>query len=69
MVIECESQSMTFFFAKIISHSFLWIYFIATKIFENVAVATRKQPTNTIKAEKDEIIRGNFYQNELNKIL
>ena len=34
-------------------------------VFENVAIATRKPPTYTIKDEQNEIIQGNFYQKEL----
>ena len=34
-----------------------------------VAIATKKQPTNTIKNDNDEIIRGNFYQKELIKVI
>ena len=37
-------------------------------VFENVAVATRKPPTYTIKDEQDEIIQGKFYQKELIKV-
>ena len=33
-----------------------------TKVFKIVANSSRKPPTYTIKAEQDEIIRGNFYQ-------
>ena len=32
------------------------------EVFENVAIATRKPPTCTIKDEQDEIIQGKFYQ-------
>ena len=31
------------------------------RVFEKVAIATRKPPTYTIKDEQDEIIRGKFY--------
>ena len=31
-------------------------------VFKKVANSSRKPPTYTIKAEKDEIIRGKFYQ-------
>ena len=37
------------------------------EVFEIVAIATRKSPTNTIKDEQDEIIQGKFYQKELIK--
>ena len=37
------------------------------EVFEIVAIATRKPPTYTIKDEQDEIIRGKFYQKELNQ--
>ena len=39
------------------------------EIFEIVAIATRKPPTNTIKDEQDEIIRGKFYQKDLIKVI
>ena len=39
------------------------------EVFEFVAIATRKPPTYTIKDEQDEIIRGNFYQEELIKVI
>ena len=38
------------------------------EVFENVAIATQKPPTYTIKDEQREIIQGNFYQKELNKV-
>ena len=39
------------------------------EVFENVAIATRKPPLYTIKDEQDEIIRGQFYQKELIKVI
>ena len=39
------------------------------KIFEIVAISSRKPPRYTIKDEQDEIIRGKFYQEELVKVL
>ena len=39
------------------------------EVFENVAIATRKPPTYTIKDEQDEIIQGKFYQKELIKVI
>ena len=42
---------------------------IAREVFENVALATRKPPTYTIKDEQDEIVRGKFYQKELIKVI
>ena len=39
------------------------------EVFEIVAIATRKPPTNTIKNEKDDIIRGKFYQKELINVI
>ena len=39
------------------------------KIFDVVAIATRKPPTFTIKDDQDEIIRGVVYQKELIKVL
>ena len=40
----------------------------AQEIFEIVAIATKKPPTNTIKDEQEEIIRGKFYEKELNRV-
>ena len=37
--------------------------------FEIVAIASKKPPTCTIKDEQDEIIRGNFCQKELMKVI
>ena len=39
------------------------------KLFEIVAIATRKPPTYTTKDEQDEIIQGKFYQKELIKVI
>ena len=39
------------------------------EVFENVAIATRKPPTYTIKDEQGEVIQGNFYQKELIKVI
>ena len=39
------------------------------KVFEVVAIATRKPPTYTIKDEQDEVIQGKFYQKELIKVI
>ena len=39
-----------------------------SKVFEIVAIATKKPPTYTIKDEQDEIIQGKFYQKELIKV-
>ena len=39
------------------------------KVFEIVAFSSRKPPSNTIKDEQDEIIRGKFHQKELIKII
>ena len=39
------------------------------EVFEIVAIATKKPPTYTIKAEQDEIIQGKFYQKELIKVI
>ena len=36
--------------------------------FEVVAFSTRKPPTYTIKDEQGEIVHGEFYQKELNKV-
>ena len=38
------------------------------EVFENVAFATGKPPTYTIKVEQSEIIQGKLYQKELIKI-
>ena len=39
------------------------------KVFEVVAISSRKPPTYTKKDEQDEIIRGKFYQKELIKVI
>ena len=39
------------------------------EVFENVAIATRKPPTYTIRDEQGEIIQGKFYQKELIKVI
>ena len=39
------------------------------EVFEIVAIATRKQPTYTIKEEQGEITQGKFYQIELIKVI
>ena len=39
------------------------------KKFEIVAIATKKPPTYTIKDEQEEIIRGNFYEKELMRVI
>ena len=39
------------------------------EVFEIVAIATRKQPTNAIKDEQDENIQGKFHKKELSKII
>ena len=39
------------------------------EVFEIVAIATRKPPTYTIKHERDDIIRGEFHQKELIKVI
>ena len=41
----------------------------AQKVFEIVAISSRKPPTYTIKDEQDEILRGKFYQKELIKFI
>ena len=38
------------------------------EVFENVAIATRKPPTYTIKDEQGEVIQGKFYQKALIKV-
>ncbi len=38
-------------------------------VFGNVAIATRKPPTYTIKDEQGEVIQGKFYQQELIKVI
>ena len=38
------------------------------KVFEIVAITTRKPPTYTIKDEQGEVIQGKFYQKELIKV-
>ena len=39
------------------------------EIFENVAIATKKPPTYTIKDEQEEFIRGKFYEKELIRVI
>ena len=39
------------------------------EVFEIAASATRRPPTYTIKDERDEIIQGKFYQEELIKVI
>ena len=39
------------------------------KVFKIVAISSKKLPTYTIKDEQDEIIRRQFYQKELNKVI
>ena len=39
------------------------------KVFQIVAVSSKKPPTYTIKDEQDEIIRSRFYQKELIKVI
>ena len=39
------------------------------KIFEIVAISSKKSPTYTKKDEQDETIRCKFYQKELNKVI
>ena len=39
------------------------------EVFENVAIATGKPPTYTIKDEQGEIIQGKFYQKDLTKFI
>ena len=39
------------------------------EVFEIVAISSIKPPTYTIKDEQDEIIRGNFYQKEMIKVI
>ena len=39
------------------------------EVFEIVAIATRKPPTYTIKDEQAEVIQGEFYHKELNKVI
>ena len=39
------------------------------KIFEIVAIATKKPPTYTIKDEQEEVIGGKFYEKELIRVI
>ena len=54
LVIGCESQSMTCFFAKVTSHT------LQAKFLKLWQLQQKKPPTNTIKDEQDEIIQGKF---------
>ena len=42
---------------------------VTKKVFEIVAISSKKPPTYTIKDEQDEIIRGKIYQKELIKVI
>ena len=42
---------------------------LTRKIFEVVAINTIKPPRDTIKDDQEEIIRGKFYQKELEKVI
>ena len=42
---------------------------LTQKVFELDAISSRKPPTYTIKDEKDEFIRGKFYQKKLVKVI
>ena len=42
---------------------------LTQEIFEIVAIATKKPPTNTIKDEQEEVIRGKFYEKELIRVI
>ena len=42
---------------------------VTQEVLENVATASRKPATYTIKDEQDEIIRGKFYQQDLVKVI
>ena len=39
------------------------------EVFENVAIATRKPPTYTIKDDQHEIIQSKFYRKKLIKVI
>ena len=39
------------------------------EISENVAIATKKPPTCTLKDEQEEVIRGKFYEKELIRVI
>ena len=39
------------------------------EIFENVVIDIKKLPTYTIKDEQEEVIRGKFYEKELNRVI
>ena len=39
------------------------------EVFDNVGIATKTPPSNTIKDERGEIIQGKFYQEELMKVI
>ena len=41
----------------------------AQETFENVAFATKKPPTITIKDKQEEIIRVKFYEKELIRVI
>ena len=39
------------------------------EVFKNVAIATRKPPTCTIKNEQSDVVQGKFYQKKLIKVI
>ena len=63
LVIGCESQSITYLFAKPTSRKF------TREVFEIVAFSTEKPPTYKIMVEQDEIIQNKIYQKELIKVI
>ena len=39
------------------------------EVYEMVAISSVETPANTIKDEQNEVIRGNYYQKELIKVI
>ena len=62
MVTDSKSQSRTCFPQRLQAA-------VYTRIFEIVAIATKKSTTYTIKDEQGEVIQGKFYQKELIKVI
>ena len=56
------SRSKTYPPGRVLNHNLL-------RVFEIVALSSRKPPTYTIKDEHDEIIRGKFHQKDLIEVI
>ena len=63
MEIEFAFPAMFYHSGKVINHN------LHKQFFEIVAIATKKSQTYTIKDEQEEVIRGNFYEKELVRVV